>query len=379
MHESDSQMKEVNWKKIRRSIAVLGIVLLLLEMSVFPVAAEVQVRSLARKKKKNSSGDSELQRKIETIAGQCRQECSDDPWEQALWLHDWLTANARYDESASNRYKAAGVLLNGAGVCQGYSLAYKALLEAVGIESRLVESHSMDHTWNVVKLNGDWCHVDVTWDDPAPGGNDSRAYFGLSDALMARDHTWKSSEAPECLSDKNAWPIVSGECAVVYEGTEEELQQLIDTWIRNGKTEIPLYDAVPGGKFDLSEAINNWWNRWAWKYSLVGFTVSGVSTLQILNLYTMASGNDSIRIALEYTEDRAFEAELCERLAEGDTEIQICEGRNISFDPMKLYMDVAALITKYAGVYNCRIADSFTYYQEQSKIVVNVSYRNTRY
>ena len=59
-----------------------------------------------------------------------------------------------------------GVLLKGKGNCQGYAKAYALLLQKVHIPVKFANSYSMMHMWNVVRLQGKWYHVDLTWDDP---------------------------------------------------------------------------------------------------------------------------------------------------------------------------------------------------------------------
>lgn len=121
-------------------------------------------------------------------------------FQKALYLHDYLTAHTRYDTSYSKR-NAYSLLVDGVGVCHGYMLGYKALLNAVGIENGIVDSAALNHIWNLVKLGDSWYHVDVTWDDPtnnamdddpdAPDlvGNARHRYFLLSDDTMRSSHT----------------------------------------------------------------------------------------------------------------------------------------------------------------------------------------------
>jgi len=109
---------------------------------------------------------------------------------KARLLHDWLIYNADYDYSYSNS-TAAGVLLEGTGVCNSYSLAYQQLLNKAGIENTLlVGTESMDHIWNLVKIDGQWYHVDVTWDDSYRGT--TAKYFLVTDKKISSDHYWDS-------------------------------------------------------------------------------------------------------------------------------------------------------------------------------------------
>ena len=107
--------------------------------------------------------------------------------EKALVLHDYLAQHCAYAyeeysngtlTSGSDEYNAYGALVNGKAVCQGYSEAYQALLQEVGIQSRICSSDAMNHAWNVVLIDGSWYHVDVTWDDPLNERN-SKEYFGV--------------------------------------------------------------------------------------------------------------------------------------------------------------------------------------------------------
>lgn len=92
-------------------------------------------------------------------------------FDKALALHDWLAAHCSYDDSLT-RYSPYHALVTGSAVCQGYLLAYSDLLNRAGVENAPAVSDSQNHGWNIVKLNGVWYHVDVTWDhaDGLPSG-----------------------------------------------------------------------------------------------------------------------------------------------------------------------------------------------------------------
>ena len=127
-----------------------------------------------------------------------------DDVEKALALHDYLAVHCGYnwavaagnpEEAPDTVYSAYGALVEGDAVCQGYALAYRLLLEEAGIPSAMLTS--ANHMWNLVQLGGDWYHVDVTWDDPAPDtpGIVSHQYFLISDARLngldtGASHIW---------------------------------------------------------------------------------------------------------------------------------------------------------------------------------------------
>lgn len=127
--------------------------------------------------------------------------------QKALALHDYLVQHMVYDQSANDnpgfkKRNAYEALVNGIGVCQGYTLAYAALLEKAGIEVDYCKSASMNHIWNYVKLNGNWYHADLTFDDIAANnqtgetGYVKHEYFLLSDAAMAQaqlPHQWDTN------------------------------------------------------------------------------------------------------------------------------------------------------------------------------------------
>lgn len=87
--------------------------------------------------------------------------------EKALFVHDYLIASYSYDTEISN-YDALSLFRTRNGVCQAYSLAYMAVLRELGMDVVMVTSDEMGHAWNLVKVDGTWYHVDLSYDDPSP-------------------------------------------------------------------------------------------------------------------------------------------------------------------------------------------------------------------
>ena len=123
-----------------------------------------------------------------------------DEFSKALILHDEMILDVQYAcEVVDNKILAKsgttnyGLLVgaNGVkeGVCDNYARVYAYLLGQVGIYSEFVESSSMNHAWNKVRLDGNWYHVDVTWDDPTldKPGRVQHWYFLLSDTEILKE------------------------------------------------------------------------------------------------------------------------------------------------------------------------------------------------
>ncbi len=86
-----------------------------------------------------------------------------DDLEKALYLHDYLCVNFQYDTDYEI-YDVYNMFKYKKGVCQAYTGIYDLLLERVGIKNSTASSS--DHIWNIVYLDGEWYHIDVTWGDP---------------------------------------------------------------------------------------------------------------------------------------------------------------------------------------------------------------------
>lgn len=125
--------------------------------------------------------------------------------EYALFFHDYLVKNYSYDNSL-NVFNVYNMIKTGTGVCQAYSYAYAMLLMEVGVEVSWATSPEMNHLWNLVKVDGEWYHVDATWDDPngRSAGSVIHSYFLKSDrAISSKDgghYGWLSRYA--CTSEK---------------------------------------------------------------------------------------------------------------------------------------------------------------------------------
>ena len=132
-------------------------------------------------------------------------------YEKALRLHDVIVKHNDYVPTAPNRYNAYGCIVDGQSVCEGITEAYQYLLQEVGVICHRITGSSVNpstgksigHAWNVVREDGKWYYIDLTWDDQ---GADSYktfyAYFNLTESAIRADHVFDSyfCALPECTS-----------------------------------------------------------------------------------------------------------------------------------------------------------------------------------
>ena len=112
--------------------------------------------------------------------------------QKALVLHDRLALWNQYgygENSMDEAYSMYGALGNRVSVCQGYAMAYMYLLDFAGIENYYCSSEQLNHAWNLVYIDGNPYHVDVTWDDLY-----WQSYDNGAQGCVAHDNFLRSSQ-----------------------------------------------------------------------------------------------------------------------------------------------------------------------------------------
>lgn len=131
--------------------------------------------------------------------------------ERELYIHDSLAERITYVLDAAHAHDPYGALVEGEAVCEGYAEALQYLLQKVGIQSFLVigESGGVGHAWNLVKIDGKYYYVDLTWND---GDKYTfHAYFNITTAQLLEDHTIAKTNyrIPTCTSlDANLFAML---------------------------------------------------------------------------------------------------------------------------------------------------------------------------
>lgn len=173
------------------------------------------------------SGDdsslSEINRSILNAARNVVESEIDDnmsDYEKELAIHDFITDWSRFDYSVFGRDAEGGfkeesatpygVLINKSAMCHGYSSTFQLFMDMLDIECMTVYgipgSNGVEHSWNMVKLDGEWYCVDCAWDDPI-GAAPGHTYFNVTSDYLRKGsiHRWDESSIPEAAGTDYAY------------------------------------------------------------------------------------------------------------------------------------------------------------------------------
>lgn len=148
------------------------------------------------------------------IKEKIKKDMSD--FEKVKTIHDYLVLSVAYDYEnflknnvSHDSYEVYGALINKVAVCDGYTKAMALLLNKVGVHTLQVSGsgNGGNHSWNMVKIDGQYYHVDTTWDDPVPNkpGSVQYNYFLKNDKQLKVDHQWDETAYPIANSSKYSY------------------------------------------------------------------------------------------------------------------------------------------------------------------------------
>jgi len=205
----------------------------------------------------------ELNKKENQILEEILKEGMTD-FEKELVIHDYIVKNAQWDwvENFENvrvvpfKTTAYSLIVDGRATKEGYVEAVQRLMNKVGIECITVNGFGtsengeiVKHAWNIVKIQGEYYHVDVMWDDSNSTNDEDRIYYtylNLSDEIIQKDHSWDKDIYPTCESseyfslnmdlheyddEENLFKFVSG---------KEEVSRAIEEALDNNQEKLRL-------------------------------------------------------------------------------------------------------------------------------------------
>lgn len=166
------------------------------------------------------------------------QEClsgiktEDSDYEKILYIYEYIVNTVDYETDAPDNQNICSVFINKKSVCAGYSRAAQYLLERLGVFCTYVTGVTNDnenHAWNLVKCNGNYYYLDVTWGDPVfqeTAGEPeisrdfiSYDYMCCDDKELLKTHTPDADiPLPECTMMDDNYYVVNGMYYTQYDG-----------------------------------------------------------------------------------------------------------------------------------------------------------------
>ncbi|MCQ2417632.1 MAG: peptidase [Oscillospiraceae bacterium] len=137
----------------------------------------------------------------------CAQIQKMDEKEKEIFIHDFICLNVRYDKLKKEySHEIIGSLGNGVAVCEGMAKAVKVLCDHLGIwcivalsEANPEKGIRYRHAWNVIRIDGQYYHLDATFDNTiSKSGILRHDYVNLSDKQIFRDHEPVIWTIPAC-------------------------------------------------------------------------------------------------------------------------------------------------------------------------------------
>jgi len=112
--------------------------------------------------------------------------------EKVRAINDYIIGRYEYDYSYQSD-SAYSALKSGLTICQGYSMTAYKMLTYAGVKNRIVVGsvNGISHSWNYIKINNTWFHLDITNNDATR----SDKYFLVGDnILLFNKYVWDKNK-----------------------------------------------------------------------------------------------------------------------------------------------------------------------------------------
>lgn len=102
-----------------------------------------------------------------------------DVYQKIEAIHNYIVINTKYLKTNTDYNKATTLLFENKGVCSAYTDTMTIFLSRLNLNNYKIATE--EHIWNLVKINDNWLHIDVTFDDPITSNNED---ILLTDMLL---------------------------------------------------------------------------------------------------------------------------------------------------------------------------------------------------
>lgn len=218
------------------------------------------------------------------------------------YFYDTLVKSCEYDENVLNSRDIYGCLVQKKAVCGGYAKAFSYLCDAAGIQNLTItgDADNVPHMWNMIKLGGEWYHIDVTagYVKNAVTPYVRYDYFCVDDAVIASNRTIYETDYtyPTANSDRYNYYIYNNLTADSYEETEQLLKNEILRASAEKRGDIQImctgnsFENITYTLFDKSQAkvldiLNDAYADAVNKYNLDSITYNVDKTTGVIKIF----------------------------------------------------------------------------------------------
>lgn len=172
-------------------------------------------------------------------------------FEIVKYVYDYLIQNSYYDKDFPDQ-SLLSILLDQIGLCTSYAKSFKFIMDYFNIDCFLVEGkfkgQTDSHVWNMIKLDNQWYHVDVTQGDSTNEYIDY-SYLCVTDEQILKDHIILTSiDLPKANSDKYYYLKNIGGYFTFFD--DQKVTETISNYIKKNNDIFIL-------TFKDSKALNN--------------------------------------------------------------------------------------------------------------------------
>lgn len=176
-----------------------------------------------------------LDKAREVLKEVIKDDMSDYEKEKAIyeWQINWVNyqdenlspVNGGQDKS----HLPYGVLKYHQAICVGNATTFKLFMDMLDIPCQIIHSTvNGEHAWNLVKLEDDWYHVDITFDS-GTGGNIEYTYFNVPDSIKDDgSYPWDHAEIPAAEGTKYCYMFRNAVTLDNFYAIPKELKKAAD-------------------------------------------------------------------------------------------------------------------------------------------------------
>lgn len=156
-----------------------------------------------------------MREQLEAAADACINQISPEAsvYQKIKFVYEYLIDTVEYNAGSPDSQNIQSALLYNSSVCAGYSKSFQYILGRMEIFCTYITGKIRgggDHGWNMVRIDGNYYYVDVTWGDPvfanqveqSDGNVTNYNYLCCTEEELFKTHIPDASiELPPCTSD----------------------------------------------------------------------------------------------------------------------------------------------------------------------------------